>query len=569
MAWRDGFRGERVWEDLDGLYPMRTDIEGLSHSKFRPRVKKRLTRARWKRAFDDLGRWHDMDRVLRHIQRGGVEPGVRAEVWEFLLGVFPADSTSGERQALRKHRREVYAEIKKQCATVDPLIGSGVVVDFPRVREDGSPIAPPVRVTNGLSNQPSASARLPAGMSNGAVDHGSVSAASEETRQKKVKTSESGGSNGGASGGAAAAAAAAAAAGGGEGTGRRTAALLLPPVAGIPDAMLYANGGAGGGGAAVVVEETGGSLPGVPLERIHRWRYSLHQIGVDVLRTDRSLAFYEEAGNRARLMDLLAAYAWLDPDVGYCQGMSDLMSPMVVLFPDEADAFWCFERLMRRIRNNFKGSASAIGVQQQLSVLSNIIVAVDPPLHAHLESVGAGSFFFVVRMMMVLFRRELTFADTLYFWEMLWAMDYDPVMAASTARQEPPHLAAVDLLASSSSSPAALPPLPLPLPKAGGIQKGGVGRYRKDTVRYAAAMGKDALSTVDDGEERPVTFCVAALIVQVRVTLLEDTRALDEVMKVFNEAAKEIDLKMMCKRAIALHKKYLSLRKQEPAAVEE
>lgn len=30
-------------------------------------------------------------------------------------------------------------------------------------------------------------------------------------------------------------------------------------------------------------------------------------------------------------------------------GMNDLCSPMVVLFDNEGDAFWCFERLMRRL----------------------------------------------------------------------------------------------------------------------------------------------------------------------------------------------------------------------------
>lgn len=32
-------------------------------------------------------------------------------------------------------------------------------------------------------------------------------------------------------------------------------------------------------------------------------------------------------------------------------GMSDLCSPMIMLLEDEADAFWCFERLMRRLVN--------------------------------------------------------------------------------------------------------------------------------------------------------------------------------------------------------------------------
>ena len=100
-------------------------------------------------------------------------------------------------------------------------------------------------------------------------------------------------------------------------------------------------------------------------------------IGLDVLRTDRSMVFYEKKENLSKLFDILAVYAWIDKEVGYCQGtcrllfaykvyfisckvsylssfyiligMSDLCSPMIVLLNDEADAFWCFERLMRRL----------------------------------------------------------------------------------------------------------------------------------------------------------------------------------------------------------------------------
>lgn len=32
-----------------------------------------------------------------------------------------------------------------------------------------------------------------------------------------------------------------------------------------------------------------------------------------------------------------------------CLGMNDICSPMIILLEDEADAFWCFERAMRRL----------------------------------------------------------------------------------------------------------------------------------------------------------------------------------------------------------------------------
>lgn len=42
--------------------------------------------------------------------------------------------------------------------------------------------------------------------------------------------------------------------------------------------------------------------------------------GLDVLRTDRTLVFYEKQENLSKLWDILAVYAWIDTDIGYCQG---------------------------------------------------------------------------------------------------------------------------------------------------------------------------------------------------------------------------------------------------------
>lgn len=42
--------------------------------------------------------------------------------------------------------------------------------------------------------------------------------------------------------------------------------------------------------------------------------------GLDVVRTDRSLVFYESETNQAKLWDILAVYTWTDHDIGYVQG---------------------------------------------------------------------------------------------------------------------------------------------------------------------------------------------------------------------------------------------------------
>lgn len=48
--------------------------------------------------------------------------------------------------------------------------------------------------------------------------------------------------------------------------------------------------------------------------------------GLDVVRTDRTLVFYEKQQNLSKLWDVLAVYAWYDSDVGYCQGESQKLT---------------------------------------------------------------------------------------------------------------------------------------------------------------------------------------------------------------------------------------------------
>ena len=42
----------------------------------------------------------------------------RPEVWKFLLGVYPADSTAEQRRALRQAKAAEYAQLKQQWQTI-------------------------------------------------------------------------------------------------------------------------------------------------------------------------------------------------------------------------------------------------------------------------------------------------------------------------------------------------------------------------------------------------------------------------------------------------------------------
>ncbi|GJN11572.1 hypothetical protein PR202_ga29772 [Eleusine coracana subsp. coracana] len=242
-------------------------------------------------------------------------------------------------------------------------------------------------------------------------------------------------------------------------------------------------------------------------KQVIEWKLTLHQIGLDVLRTDRTMVFYENKENLSKLWDILAVYAWIDKDVGYCQGMSDLCSPMIVLLKDEADAFWCFEKLMRRL-------------------------VLDPKLHDHLETLGGGDYLFAFRMFMVLFRREVSFGDSLYLWEMMWALEYDPDIFFAACEE-----------ASTTHKK--------------------VSKSKLKGLRHFGKWDKDKESTkngAEDGEEGPVpisVFMVASVLKEKREKLLQEARGLDDLIRILNDVNGNLDAKKACAGALKLHKKYL------------
>ncbi|THU65788.1 hypothetical protein C4D60_Mb05t07340 [Musa balbisiana] len=121
----------------------------------------------------------------------------------------------------------------------------------------------------------------------------------------------------------------------------------------------------------------------------------------------------------SRLVAVLEAYALYDPEIGYCQGMSDLLSPILAVMEDDHEAFWCFVGFMKKARHNFR--LDEVGIKRQLNIVSKIIKSKDSHLYRHLEKLQAEDCFFMYRMVVVMFRRELTFEQTLCLWEVMWA----------------------------------------------------------------------------------------------------------------------------------------------------
>ncbi|XP_057531212.1 uncharacterized protein LOC130809413 [Amaranthus tricolor] len=310
-------------------------------------------------------------------------------------------------------------------------------------------------------------------------------------------------------------------------------------------------------------------------DKVSEWLWTLHRIVVDVVRTDSHLEFYEDPKNLARMSDILAVYAWVDPETGYCQGMSDLLSPFVVLFENDADAFWCFEMLLRRTRENFRMEGET-GVMKQLQTLWHILKLTDREMFSHLSHIGAESLHFAFRMLLVLFRRELSFTEALCMWEMMWAADYDESLAWNLVQSclEPLVLQLPDDLSIETAEEREMDQS---TSKSGSQAKNAniehvsseeavmksltsnhsfCGLTRTFWSRNDRSHARAGLSATRNREDDLPVFCVAAILILNRYKIIKETHSIDDLIKIFNDNELKIRVKRCIRTAIKLRKKY-------------
>lgn len=168
------------------------------------------------------------------------------------------------------------------------------------------------------------------------------------------------------------------------------------------------------------------------------WREQKNRIEKDVHRTDRTIPIFAgediphpdpdspfaDTGTNVHLeqmKDMLLTYNEYNKDLGYVQGMSDLLAPIYAVMQDDAIAFWGFVGFMDRMERNFLRDQS--GMRKQLTTLDHLVQLMDPKLYLHLQSADSTNFFFFFRMLLVWYKREFEWADVLRLWESLWT-DY-------------------------------------------------------------------------------------------------------------------------------------------------
>lgn len=146
---------------------------------------------------------------------------------------------------------------------------------------------------------------------------------------------------------------------------------------------------------------------------------NLHRIDKDVHRCDRNNSYFTSQANLDKLRNIMCTYVWENIDVGYIQGMCDLVAPLLVILDDEAKTFSCFSQLMKHMSANFPHGGA---MDQHFGNMRSLIQILDPELFEHMKQNGDYThFYFCYRWFLLDFKRELVYEDVFMVWETIWS----------------------------------------------------------------------------------------------------------------------------------------------------
>ncbi|XP_042203048.1 TBC1 domain family member 16-like [Homarus americanus] len=142
----------------------------------------------------------------------------------------------------------------------------------------------------------------------------------------------------------------------------------------------------------------------------------------DVVRTDRSNPCFagNDNPNLEKMKRILLNFAVHNPVMGYTQGMSDILAPILAEVRNEADVFWCFTGLMSK--TIFVTSPKDEDMEKNLSYLRELLHLMTPRFFEHMQQQQDGmDLLFCHRWILLCFKREFDENQALSMWEACWS----------------------------------------------------------------------------------------------------------------------------------------------------
>jgi TBC1 domain family member 2 len=176
----------------------------------------------------------------------------------------------------------------------------------------------------------------------------------------------------------------------------------------------------------------------------------MHQIDIDLPRTCPGVALFHSSFVRQLLRRVLFLFAIHHPEVGYVQGMNEIVVPILIVFimeqanprskslegllmqnglecnlldgqvgDFEADTYWTFSIILERVLDNFTNGQP--GMHGKVHQLERVVAKVDPALFRHFADEGCKIMQFGYRWIAVLMLREFNISLVIPLWDVLLA----------------------------------------------------------------------------------------------------------------------------------------------------
>uniref|UniRef100_A0A8C2WN00 Small G protein signaling modulator 1 n=1 Tax=Cyclopterus lumpus TaxID=8103 RepID=A0A8C2WN00_CYCLU len=402
------------------LSTVRTHLSALvNHTIVAPEVPcdayKGLTTDVWQTFLQDCTAY-DEEELLRLVYFGGVDASLRKEVWPFLLGHYQFGMTAAERKEVDEQVQVCYQQTmrewlgceeivrqreKEQHAAALAKCSSGASMDSSNQKmihhnsTVSNEVFESVEEVDQIETEPkSEEAKQVPKIPNGALQNGINSPDSGHPSSRNFSVT-SGLSDGSLSTEDSAA----------PDTSPRSAAVPQEPQSPVKP-------------AGVERECPTDEKDSQVRELLDLYTLNLHRIEKDVQRCDRNYWYFTPA-NLEKLRNIMCSYIWRHLDIGYVQGMCDLLAPLLVILDDEAMAFSCFTELMKRMNHNFPHGGA---MDTHFANMRSLIQILDSEVFELMHQNGDYThFYFCYRWFLLDFKREFVYDDVFAVWETIWA----------------------------------------------------------------------------------------------------------------------------------------------------
>ncbi|ESL05886.1 rab-like GTPase activating protein [Trypanosoma rangeli SC58] len=159
-------------------------------------------------------------------------------------------------------------------------------------------------------------------------------------------------------------------------------------------------------------------------------------IGRDLARTfPTHILFREEGGvGQTFLRNVLHAYACIDPEVGYVQGMGFVVGALSTQMEEE-ETFWALHTLMYdsryKLREMYRHGFPML--QQFFYQLKQLMARLLPKLYSHFESLGMDPSFYASQWFMTLFVYHFPFRALLRIWDIFMSEGWKIIFRVAIA----------------------------------------------------------------------------------------------------------------------------------------